>query len=324
MRRREFIAALGGAAALPLGARAQQGMPVVGFLSSRSPGESADVVAAFVDGLRGVGYVAGQNVVVEYRWAEGEAARLPALAAEFVRRPVAVIAATGGPGPALAAKQLTSTIPLVFISNDPVRIGLVESLNRPGGNATGVNVFLQEMESKRLGLLRELVPTAPLIAVLLNPSGQDFHVQLKDIEDSASTLGQRVHILRAASQHEIDTAFKTLAELKPGALLVCAHPFFNSRREQIVALANHYKMPAIYEVREFVVAGGLMSYGTRLPDAYRQVGIYTGRILKGEKPSELPVFQMTRFEFVINLRTARALGVDVPGALSARADEIIE
>jgi putative ABC transport system substrate-binding protein len=326
MRRRDFLSVLGGvAAAWPLAARSQQpAIPMVEFLSSRSPGEAANLVAAFRQGLRETGHVEGQNVVIEYRWAEGQAARLPAMAAELVRRPVAVIAATGGPGPALATKQLTSTIPLVFIGNDPVRAGLVTSLNRPGGNATGVNVFLQEMESKRLGLLRELVPTAPLIAVLIYPSGQDFDLQLKDIEDSARTLGQRIHVLRATSQHEIDTAFTTLAELKPGALLVCASPFFNNRREQIVALANHYKIPTIYEVREYVLAGGLMSYGTNLPDAYRQVGIYTGRILKGEKPGELPVFQMTKFEFVINLKAARALGIDVPGALSARADEVIE
>jgi len=327
MRRRDFVLCLGATLTswVPTVARAQQAaVPVIGFLSSRSPGESAAVVTAFHQGLKESAYVEGQNVVIEYRWAEGQNDRLPALAVDLVHRRVAVIATTGGPASALAAKRATSTIPIVFSSNDPVRLGLVTSLNRPGGNATGVNVFLAEMESKRLGLLRELVPAAALIAVLVQPGSPNFSVQLQDVEEAARNLNQRVHILRASSQEDIDAAFTTLAGLKAGALLVGASPFLSGRREQIVALANHYKIPAIYETRDHAQAGGLMSYGTSLPDAYRQIGNYTGRILKGEKPGDLPVFQMTRFEFVINLKTARALGLDVPGTLSARADEIIE
>jgi putative ABC transport system substrate-binding protein len=237
---------------------------------------------------------------------------------------VAVIAATGGPASGLAAKGATSTIPIVFIANDPVRIGLVARLNRPGGNATGVNAFLQEMEGKRLGLLREIVPGASLIAVLLNPNDADVDVQRRDIDEAARAVGQPIHVLNASSERDIHAAFETLAGLKAGGLLVGANPFFNSRREQIVTLSVHYRIPAIYEVREFVVAGGLMSYGTSLPDAYRQVGIYTARILNGEKPADLPVMQATKFEFVINLKTAKALGLEVPPALSARADEVIE
>jgi ABC-type uncharacterized transport system substrate-binding protein len=326
MRRREFITLLGGAAAAwPLAARAQQrAMPVIGFLSTRSPAESADHVAAFRRGLGQSGYVEGQNVAVEYRWAEGLSDRLPGLAADLVSRRVAVIATTGGPTSGLAAKAATSAIPIVFIANDPVRIGLVASLNRPGGNATGVNVFLQEMEGKRFGLLREIVPTASLIAVLLNPQGADVDVQRRDIDEAARAVGQPIYLLNASSERDIHAAFETLARLKPGGLLVGANPFFNSRREQIVTLTGHYRIPAIHEVREFAVAGGLMSYGTNLPDAYRQVGIYTARILNGEKPADLPVMQATRFEFVINLKTATALGLEVPPALLARADEVIE
>jgi putative ABC transport system substrate-binding protein len=325
VRRRAFISLLGGVAAWPLAARAQQlTMPVIGFLSLRSPAESADHVAAFRRGLASSGYVEGQNIAVEYRWADGLSDRLPGLAADLVSRKVAVIAATGGPASGLAAKGATSTIPIVFIANDPVRIGLVARLNRPGGNATGVNAFLQEMEGKRLGLLREIVPGASLIAVLLNPNDADVDVQRRDIDEAARAVGQPIHVLNASSERDIHAAFETLAGLKAGGLLVGANPFFNSRREQIVTLSVHYRIPAIYEVREFVVAGGLMSYGTSLPDAYRQVGIYTARILNGEKPADLPVMQATKFEFVINLKTAKALGLEVPPALSARADEVIE
>jgi putative tryptophan/tyrosine transport system substrate-binding protein len=324
--RRELITLLGGAAAAwPLAARAQQAaMPVIGFLSTRSPADSADLVAAFRRGLAASGYVEGQNFAVEYRWADGLSDRLPALAADLVSRKVAVIATVGGPTSGLAAKAATSTIPIVFIGNDPVRIGLVASLNRPGGNATGVNVFLQEMEGKRLGLLREIVPTASLIAVLLNPQGVDVDIQKRDIDEAARAVGQPIHVLNASNERDIHDAFEALARLKAGGLLVAAHPFFNSRREQIVTLSVHYRIPAIYEVREFAVAGGLMSYGTSLPDAYRQVGIYAARILNGEKPADLPVMQATKFEFVINLKTAKALGLEVPPALSARADEVIE
>jgi putative tryptophan/tyrosine transport system substrate-binding protein len=326
IERRKFLATLGGAAvAWPLAARAQQrALPVVGFLSTRSPAESADHVAAFHRGLASSGYVEGQNIAVEYRWADGLSDRLPGLAADLVSRKVAVIAATGGPTSGLAAKGATSTIPIVFIGNDPVRIGLVASLNRPGGNATGVNVFLQEMEGKRLGLLREIVPGASLIAVLLNPKGADVDVQRRDIDEAARAVGQPIYVLNASSERDIHAAFETLPGLKAGGLLVGANSFFNSRREQIVTLSVHYRIPAIYEVREFAVAGGLMSYGTSLPDAYRQVGIYAARILNGEKPADLPVMQATKFEFVINLKTAKALGLDVPPTLLARADEVIE
>jgi putative ABC transport system substrate-binding protein len=326
MRRREFITGIAGStAAWPVVARAQQPtLPVIGFLSSRSPGETSNVVAAFLRGLGETGYVDGRNVVLEYRWAEGQLDRLPALAADLVRRRVAVISTTGGPASGIAAQQATSTIPIVFIGSDPVKLGFVASLNRPGGNMTGVNNFLQEMEGKRLGLLRELLPNAKLIVALVNPNDPEIDLQLRDLNQAARTLGQEIHILRASSMQDIDAAFASMSALKPSALLVGANPFFNSRREQIVTLANHYRIPAIYEVREFVMAGGLMSYGTSLPDAYRQVGIYTGRILKGEKPADLPVVQLAKFEFVINLRTAKSIGLEVPGALSARADEVIE
>jgi putative tryptophan/tyrosine transport system substrate-binding protein len=323
MKRREFITLLGGAAAWPLAARAEQMMPVIGFLSSRSPGESAHLVTAFRAGLGEFGFAEGQNVAVEFRWAEGQNGRLPELATELVGRQVAVIVAPGGPAPGLAAKAATSTIPIVFVANDPVRNGLTVSLNRPGGNATGVNVFLQELEGKRLSLLREIVPPGSSIAVLFNPqlAGDD---QRKDIDEAARALDQPIRVLNASSEQDIHTAFETLARLKPGGLLVCSNPFFNSRREQIVTLSAHYRIPAIYEVREYVLAGGLMSYGTSLPDAYRQVGIYAARILKGEKPADLPVMQSTKFEFVINFKTAKAFALEIPPGLSARADEVIE
>ena len=325
MRRRDFITLIGGAAAAwPLTGRAQQtAMPIIGFLSSRPPGESAHLVAAFRAGLSEFGLTDGQNVTVEFRWGEGQNDQLPALAAELVRLRVAVIAATGGPSSGLAAKAATPTIPIVFVANDPVRNGLATSLNRPGGNATGVNVFLQELEGKRLGLLREIVSPGSWIAVLFNPqlAGDD---QRKDIDEAARTLGQPIRVLNASNEQDIHAAFKALGSPNPGGLLVCSNPFFNSRREQIVTLSAHYRIPAIYEVREYVLAGGLMSYGKSLPDAYRQVGIYAARILKGENPANLPVMQATKFEFVINLKTAKALGLEIPPTLLARADEVIE
>ena len=325
MRRREFINLIGGAAATwPLAAHAQQpAMPVIGFLSSRSPSEFAHLVTAFRAGLGEFGFAEGQNVAVEFRWAEGQNDRLPELATELVGRQVAVIVAPGGPASGLAAKAATSTIPIVFVANDPVRNGLTVSLNRPGANATGVNVFLQELEGKRLGLLREIVPSGSLIAVLFNPqlAGDD---QRKDIDEAARALDQPIRVVNASSEQDIHTAFETLARLKPGGLLVCSNPFFNSRREQIVTLSAHYRIPAIYEVREYVLAGGLMSYGTSLPDAYRQVGIYAARILKGENPADLPVMQATKFEFVINFKTTKALGLPVPNTLLISADEVIE
>jgi putative ABC transport system substrate-binding protein len=300
-------------------------MPVVGFLSGRSPSEAAYAVAAFHRGLKALGYVEGDNVAIEYRWADGVYDRLPTLAADLVRRRVAVIAATGGHLSGLAAKAATSSIPIVFnTGEDPVSLGLVTSINRPGGNATGIYIFLAEMDTKRLELLRELVPNAALIAVLLNPTWIRFKTVSKEIAEAARAAGQRIDVIEASNEHEIHGAFKRIAPLRPQALLVGADPFFNARREQLVTLANHYAIPAIYELREFAVAGGLMSYGTSLTEAYRQVGVYTGRILKGEKPAELPVVQSSRFELVINLKTAKALGLSIPPTLLARADEVIE
>jgi putative ABC transport system substrate-binding protein len=301
MRRREFITLVGGAAATawPLTVRAQQAaMPVIGYLSLASPGPFAHLVAAFSDGLKEIGYVGGQNVAIEYRWAEGQYERLPALSADLVRRQV-----NGG---------------------DPVKLGLVASLSRPGGNATGVNMFTSALEPKRLGLLRELVPGAALIAMLVNPNGPNIETQLKDLQEAARAVGQKIHILHASSARELDTAFATLTQLRAGAALIGSDPFFNSRRDELVALAARYAIPAIYEWREFAAAGGLMSYGTNLAEGYRQVGIYTGRILKGDKPADLPVMRSTKFELVINLKTAKALGLDIPPTLLASADEVIE
>jgi putative ABC transport system substrate-binding protein len=326
IRRRQFIALVGGAAAWPLAARAQQpAMPVIGFLNSTSPTAWAHLVAAFRQGLSEMGYVEHRSVGIEWRWAEGRYEQLPALAADLVRRQVSVIVSTGGLNSIFAAKAATTDIPIVFTTGtDPVKDGLVASLNRPDGNITGVHMFVSQMEGKRLGLLHELVPTAALIGVLLNPTRLPAERQLKDVQEAARAIGQLIHIVHASSERDLATAFMTLAQLRAGALLVGADPFFNSRRDVIVELAARHAIPAIYEQREFVVTGGLMSYGTSLPDGYRQVGIYTGRILKGEKPADLPVFQSSRFEFVINLKTAKALGIEVPPNLSARADEVIE
>jgi len=322
MIRREFITLLCGAAATwPLAARAQQpAMPVVGFLNSTSAASWRRLVESFRRGLGETGFVEGQNVAIEFRWAEGQYDRLPALAADLVRRRVAVIVATGGDASGRAAKAATATIPIVFTSGaDPVREGLVASFNRPGGNATGVNVLLNAMEGKRLALLREMVPTAALIAVLLNPALPTFDGQV-----AARSVGQQLHILRASNDGEIDAAFAAAAELRAGALLVAADPFFYSRRERLVGLASRHAIPAIYELRGYAAAGGLMSYGISVAEAYRLVGVYTGRILKGEKPAELPVQQPTKFEFIINLKTAKALGIDVPLHLQQLADELIE
>ncbi len=326
MRRREVLLLFGGtAAAWPCTAHAQHATPVVGFLSSVSPGPWTDLVAAFRKGLNETGFVEGQNVAIEYRWAEGRYDSLPALADDLVRRRVGVIVATGGGPAALAAKAATATIPVVFSgASDPVRLGLVGSMNRPGGNVTGIHLFVIGLEPKRLEMLRELVPSAGLIAVLLNPRNPEATTQLRAIEDAARAVSQPIQVLNASTDAEIDTAFADLVRERVGAVLVGADPFFNSRRGQLVGLAAHHRVPASYELREFAAAGGLMSYENNLSEAYRQVGVYAGRILKGERPAELPIVQPTEFELVINLKTAKALGLDIPPALLARAAEVIE
>jgi putative ABC transport system substrate-binding protein len=328
MRRRDLLTGLAAAAvaAQPVAARAQRpAMPVIGFLHSGSPGPFAHLVAAFRDGLREAGYVEGQNVAIEYRWAEGQYDLLPTLAADLVRRQVAVIVSGGGMPAALAAKSVTRTIPIVFNGGgDPVKQGLVASLNRPGGNVTGVNVFTAALGAKRLGLLRDLVPNTTLVAVLLNTNNPNTSSQLTELQEAARALGQPIHISKATTERDVDAAFASFTEIRPDAMLVAADPFLYSRRNQIVRLAARQGLPALYEQREFVLAGGLVSYGTNLAYGYRQVGIYAGRILNGENPAELPVVQSTKFELVINLRTAKALGLNVPSLLLAQADEVIE
>ena len=326
MRRRELLSQAGAAAvAYPFAARAQQQpLPVIGFLHSGSPGPFANLVAAFREGLREASYVEGQNILVDFRWAEGQYDLVPELAADLVRRQVALIVAGGGAAPALAVKAVTRTIPIIFISGgDPLRLGLVARLDRPGGNMTGINLVTAAMSGNRLGLLRELVPGATLIAVLLNTSNPTAATQLTEFQEAARGIGQPIHIVKATSERELDAAFASLPELRPDALLVSPDPFFYSRRNQIVRLAGRLALPALYEQREFTLAGGLMSYGTSLAHGYRQAGIYAGQILGGAAPAELPVIQSAKFELVINLRTARALGLAVPQSLESTA-EVIE
>jgi putative tryptophan/tyrosine transport system substrate-binding protein len=328
MRRREFITLLGGAAgAWPLAARAQQTtMPVVGFIRDGSADANASYAAAFRKGLNESGYIEGQNVTVEYHWLEGQYDRLPALMADLVHRGVAVIATPGNTPGAVTAKAATATIPIVFgVGGDPVRLGLVASLARPGGNATGIYFFVNELVAKRLRLLHDLVPKAVRVAVLVNPANTVLtEPTLREVQEAAPAIGLQIQILDASTIGEIDAAFATLARDRPDALFVTADSFFTSRRGQFATLAARDKIPATYSQRDFVEAGGLMSYGTDLADSFHQVGVYTGSILKGAKPADLPVVQSTKFEFVINLKTAKALGLTVPVQLQQIADELIE
>jgi putative ABC transport system substrate-binding protein len=326
MQRREFITFLGGAAAWPLAARAQQpAMPVVGFLGGGSPDTDAHLLAAFLQGLSETGYVEGRNVTIEYRWAEGDNGRLPGMASDLARRQVAVIAANGGTPSAVAAKAATTTIPIVFyVAVDPVGVGLVASLNRPGGNLTGVTQLGVEIGPKRLELLHELLPATTNFALLVNPTSPLADTLQRDLEAAARTLGVQIHVLRASAERDFDTVFATLVQLRAGALVIGADAFFSSRSDQLAALALRYKMPTIYQYRDFAAAGGLMSYGGSNTENYRQVGIYTGRILKGDKPADLPVQQATRVELIINMKTARALNLTFPITLLGRADAVIE
>jgi putative ABC transport system substrate-binding protein len=327
MRRRNFISLVGGAAAWPLVTRAQQpAMPVIGFLGSESPDLLANYVRAFQQGLRETGYVEGHNVATEYRWAEGRIDRLPALAAELVRRQVSVIATPGSTPAALAAEAATATIPIVFaIGADPVGLGLVASLARPGGNVTGVVTLNLEIVQKRLELLHELFPAATSFALVVNPTNPALAEPVsRDAQTAARMLGVTLHVLHASSDPEVDAVFATATQLRTSGLVIGPDPFFNGRFEQLAALTVRHALPTVYQWREFTAAGGLLSYGSSLTDHYRQAGVYTSRILKGQKPADLPVQQVTKVELFINLKTARALGLTVPTALLVRADEVIE
>jgi len=326
MRRREFLAMACGAAAIwPLTALSQPlVLPVIGFMSGRSPEDSPHLLAAFRQGLGDFGFVEGQNIAIEFRWASGQYDRLPSLAAELVARRIAVLVAVGGDASAAAAKQATSAVPIVFgIGGDPVHAGLVKSLNRPGGNATGYTLLTSHLEPKRIGLLRELVPGALRIGALLGPPGATVPAR-QEIEDAARKSGQHVFVAKVGSDAELDAALKSLIRERVGALLVAASAYFDARRDRIIAFTAEHKLPAIYQFREYADAGGLISYGPRITDAYHQAGIYVGRILKGAKPADLPVQQAARFELVINMKTANALGLAVPSSMQLLADEVIQ
>ncbi len=326
MRRREFITLVGGAVTWPLRVRAQQPtMPVIGFLSSAKAEGYKPFAAAYRSGLKDAGFVEGRNIAIEFRWAEGQYDRLPSLAEELVRLPVALIFASGGLPSVGAAKAKTATIPIVFtLGSDPVKFGIVKSLNQPGGNITGVSLLAYLLDAKRVELLHELIPNIAVFALLVNPKSAQAEIQVTDFEAAARSLGREHIVLRASTESEIDRAFVALVEKHANALVVSSDPFFLSRRDQIIALSARHAIPAIYEWRAFTAAGGLMSYGVSLTEAYRQAGLYSARILKGEKPSDLPVMQPTKFELVINLKTAKALRLDVPAHLQQIADEVIE
>jgi ABC-type uncharacterized transport system substrate-binding protein len=326
MRRRKFVKIIVGAvAAWPLASRAQQpAMPVIGFMNDGTPKENEYLRAPFQQGVNETGYIEGQNVTIEYHWAEGHADRLPGLAADLVRRRVSVIAATSTPA-ALAAKDATATIPIVFeTAGDPIKLSLVANLNRPGRNVTGITQLSSELVAKRLGLLHDLIPTATTIGLLVNPTDPRTETQTREMQEAAQALGLQIHVLNASTEGEINAAFAILSELRLDALLVGTGTLFSRRREQLATLAARQRVPAIYQYREYVAAGGLISYGTSITDAYRQAGIYAGRILKGEKPDDLPVLRPTKFELVINLKTAKTLGVTIPSGVFAIADEVIE
>jgi putative ABC transport system substrate-binding protein len=326
MRRRDFIALIAGASGWPLGARAQQAsIPVVGFMSGRAPEDSADLVTAFRQGMAESGFVDGQNVTIEFRWANGDYDRLPALVADLVNRKVAVLVGVGGDVSAIAAAKATTTIPVVFgMGGDPVKTGIVASFNRPGGNVTGYTIWTNEMESKRLGLLRELVPAIAVIGVLVNPRFPPTAQELDDLESAAKGVGQRLFVGHANDDPELAAALASFVDQHVGALLVTASPFFDTRRNRIISFVAQNRLPAIYHFREYAMAGGLISYGPNIAESYKNAGAYAGRILKGEKPGDLPILQPSKFDFVINLKTAKALGLTVPPTLLAEAGEVIE